>query len=78
MGRVRMVHPGLPGQEIEVPEAAVFGHSASGWCLAEQAETADAASAPPVAASATTPSAASPTPAATSRRASPPSGQDKE
>lgn len=40
MSRVRMVHPTLPGQEIEIPEAAALGHRASGWITTEEAEAA--------------------------------------
>jgi hypothetical protein len=70
-----MVHRDLPaGQEIEVPEAAVDGHRASGWITKEEAAAAEAGTATPAAA----PSAAPSTPPAPSRRTSIPSGQDKE
>lgn len=39
MKKVRMRHPKLPGQEIEVPESAARVHANSGWKLiAEKAE----------------------------------------
>lgn len=36
MARVRMTHPDLPDQPIEVDEASVPHHQASGWQRAEQ------------------------------------------
>ncbi|MDX2681106.1 hypothetical protein [Streptomyces soliscabiei] len=35
MSRVRMTHPDLPAQPIEVDEASVAGHQAAGWQVAE-------------------------------------------
>ena len=73
--RVVMVHPSLPDAEIEVPEAAVFGHRSAGWITKEEADaTAESETAPPAAAPTPAPS----TPAATSRRPSPISRQDEE
>lgn len=42
MNRVVMVHPRLPGQEIEVPEQAVDGHRNSGWITQGEADAAGA------------------------------------
>lgn len=71
MSLVRMVHPGLSNREIEVPEAAVFGHRAAGWLPAEEAEAA------PEQVTEKTPEP--PKPAAAPRRTtSPTAGQDKE
>lgn len=58
MSTVRMTHPDLPDQPIEVPESAVPIHRRSGWRTAEDDGTSEPVAAP----------AASTDPAAAKRR----------
>lgn len=47
MALVRLVHPDLPGQPIEVTERAAGIHATSGWIPAEQEPEAPEPVAPP-------------------------------